>query len=101
MDNSGHMKAVSEQFRHAAGMPERHSDKPSDPLKAEELEIATEPEGGWGGGDTDEAKTSGEGYGAQVENELHETQPENAEALEQGVGDGKATAKKATAKKKS
>lgn len=41
--------AISRQFRTVAGLPERKSDKPSDPLKPSELRRQAEPEGGYDG----------------------------------------------------
>ena len=42
---------VSAGYRSAAGLPERDGDKTHDPAKPDEVTIATEPEGGYGGKD--------------------------------------------------
>ena len=46
---------VSENFRRHAGLPERKDGKPiTDPENVSELEVLTEPEGGYGGGEGEE-----------------------------------------------
>lgn len=40
---------IGDNFRTAAGLPPRKGDGPTDPSKASELSVATEPEGGYGG----------------------------------------------------
>lgn len=41
-------QAISRQFRQTAGLPERKSDKPTDPAEPSELTVVDGPEGGLG-----------------------------------------------------
>lgn len=50
---------VSELFRKVAGLPERKDDKPQDLHDIPTRERATEPEGGYGGGEDEKPAKKG------------------------------------------
>jgi hypothetical protein len=89
------LAATSRQFRTAAGLPERKDDKPTDPAKASETQLATEPEGGYGGKDgiTNTGTTNSS---EQARHELREEQREAAIAeAEAGEFPGETATEKA------
>jgi hypothetical protein len=120
IDMDKHQDAMSRQFRQVAGLPERESDEPHDPLKPSELRRQAEPEGGYDGrgepdeddreapihdelveelqkGEEDSAK-SGQGVttGADASTSTEATE---AQADAAGKGDKPKPAKKAASKK--